>query len=549
MVKQNPCINQHTLSDAIGRAVAFLSKFQLPSGEFKTLLASNSAMSNAVFDSSPFATCFVIYSLCHVDRPDVRHMKESALDFIKSEKEFGGVWRYYGRHQYKHYRIPPDLDDTACASFALKSNDWPTPSNRWIVRANRDSDGRFLTWITPKADTPLSLPVCVVRLLGDIQARWALRQTQRPTEVSDPRLLLTDQDLVPPDDFDPVVAANAILYLGESNDTLPAITWLIREVRAERPDFSRYYKDPFILYYMVSRAYKHSSPTLIQTRDEILAKIASQARMDGSFGAALTTGLAACALLTFDPESPLLAPAIDAILKFQQPDGSWSIGPFYSGPTEYWGSSELSTAFCLEALARYQALTSGRHTSFAWRARPPAAREEAPSVRVQFAELNFQSLMVRWREWWFYKIPFCFLLFAIGSHEPLTWHIFARLVALVLIVSAVANYGHAINELFDRQEDEKSNKPNVAIQFGAVKDRRCCNCFCCAGRDIVLLVCRSYWWCPDCVRVGIADLVLHTPSPLEGTEMVGASRRRWCCSCLPSSIFYLDGELRFFLAV
>jgi hypothetical protein len=169
---------------------------------------------------------------------------------------------------------------------------------------------------------------------------------------------LTDRDPIPSDDVDPVVAANAILYLGESNDVLPAITWLINEVRADRSDFSLYYKNPFALYYMVSRAYRHSSPTLIQTREHILAKIISLAGMGWEPShAALTIGLATCTLLTFDPESPLVAPAIDAILKLQQLDGSWPISPFYSAQTVlYWGSSELSTAFCLEALARYQAL-------------------------------------------------------------------------------------------------------------------------------------------------------------------------------------------------
>jgi hypothetical protein len=72
--------------------------------------------------------------------------------------------------------------------------------------------------------------------------------------------------------------------------------------------------------------------------------------------AAISLGLATCALLTFDPRSPLMESFIDAILKSQLEDGSWPISPFYSGLTEYWGSPALSTAFCLEALTRYQAL-------------------------------------------------------------------------------------------------------------------------------------------------------------------------------------------------
>jgi hypothetical protein len=77
-----------------------------------------------------------------------------------------------------------------------------------------------------------------------------------------------------------------------------------------------------------------------------------------------------------------------------------------------------------------------------------------------------RSLFVRWREWWFHKIPFCLLVFALALDEPLTWQTFARLLALIGIVSCVANYGHAINELFDRAEDAKSGKPNLARIFG-----------------------------------------------------------------------------------
>ncbi|MGE5489770.1 MAG: prenyltransferase/squalene oxidase repeat-containing protein [Actinomycetota bacterium] len=352
-------MDHREVSEAIARAIEFLRRSQLPSGEFKTLLGSDPTLANALFDSSPFVTCFVVHSLSHVDGSDVQPMKEAALRFIESERELGGLWRYYGRTQFKHCRIPPDLDDTACASFALGSNNRPPPPNRWIARANRDGKGRFLTWITPNAYTPLSVVLRAVRLLGDIQARWALRKTRRPAEVGDPRLLNTGKDPVPADDVDPVVNANAILYLGESDDTLPAIDWLIKEVRTDRPDFSLYYKDSFALYYMVSRAYRHSAPSLIQTRDHILARIACLAGKGWEpVRPALTLGLAACTLLNFDPESPLVAPAIDAILKLQNPDGSWPISAFYSGPSEYWGSAELSTAFCLEALARYRTNSS-----------------------------------------------------------------------------------------------------------------------------------------------------------------------------------------------
>ncbi|HEX8164277.1 MAG TPA: UbiA family prenyltransferase [Beijerinckiaceae bacterium] len=421
-------------------------------------------MEDAVPDSGPFVTSFVIYALCHVDLPGVDSMKEAGLAFLESEKEFGGVWRYYGRTQYKHTRIPPDLDDTACASFVLQAHKRRL-YNRWIFRANRDDQGRFLTWIAPKPDAPILSPLRVVALLADLQASWAVRNVRRPAVATDPRLLLTDRDAVDLSDADPAVAANAILYVGESSDTLPAIAWLIEKIGGRDPSFSLYYKDPLTLCYMAARACRHSAPTLVDARSSILQTIGERASLDGTFGSELSTALAACTLLTLDPSSPLLEPAIAALLASQRPDGSWPASAFYSGPTEYWGSPELTTAFCLEAVARWRSSSAGIRAGFAWPPRPQVAtaKELRPEAR---AAGWARSLAIRWDEWWFHKIPFCILVFSLFSPALAGWHATAGLVALVATVCAVANYGHAINELFDRSEDAAAGKTNYATTVG-----------------------------------------------------------------------------------
>ncbi|MHB8267020.1 hypothetical protein [Bradyrhizobium sp.] len=460
---------EHTVASAIERAIAFLCESQLPSGEFKALLGSDERLSNAVFDSGPFATCFVIYSLGHVEHPKVRGMKDAALDFIEREKEFGGVWRYYGRTQFKHCRVPPDLDDTACASYALKSNGRQFRSNRWIFRATRDDRSRFLTWILPKPNShPLS-PLRIARGVGAMQARWALRFVDRPDQVSDARLLRTSTDPVPPDDVDPVVNANVILYLGEHEDTRAAIAWLVDAVRDPQESLSLYYKDPLALCYMVSRAYRHAAPSLVQARESILARVAGFARPDGAFGTPLSTALAACTLLTFEPESALLPPAIAALLKSQRSDGSWEASPIYSGPHEYWGSAEITTAFCLEALARYRTSVSIGQFDRAPETPSVATRQRRNGYRSGVTAGEISSFFVRWDEWWFHKVPFCILIFALALREPLDWGTLAQLAVLVVTVSAVANFGHAINEIFDQKEDEKVQKPNLATDFGTAR--------------------------------------------------------------------------------
>jgi hypothetical protein len=58
--------------------------------------------------------------------------------------------------------------------------------------------------------------------------------------------------------------------------------------------------------------------------------------------------MALSALLTFDPDAARTGELLRNILGAQRPDGGWDAYAFYN----VWGSEELTTAFCLEALAR-----------------------------------------------------------------------------------------------------------------------------------------------------------------------------------------------------
>jgi len=73
----------------------------------------------------------------------------------------------------------------------------------------------------------------------------------------------------------------------------------------------------------------------------------------------LNTALAACALLYWGSSTPALECAIHLLLTEQRRDGSWPRAAlYYSGPKKLyaWGSEELITGFCLEALLRYRIL-------------------------------------------------------------------------------------------------------------------------------------------------------------------------------------------------
>ena len=70
-----------------------MSRNQLPYGEFKSYMSPDDEMQEeCVFDSSPFVTSLILYSLGFVEGPKVAEMKAKVLEFLKNEMEFPGIW-------------------------------------------------------------------------------------------------------------------------------------------------------------------------------------------------------------------------------------------------------------------------------------------------------------------------------------------------------------------------------------------------------------------------------------------------------------------------
>ena len=500
-------IDREIIKKAIDRATSFLCETQLPSGEFTCLLSSDPSMNFAVPDSTPFITCSVIYALGFVDGDRIEEAKGRALEFLASEMEFGGVWRYFGRTRFKHCRVPPDLDDTACASYALLRNRRPVPNNRWIFELNRDQKGRFLTWILPDSRAGLLSPQRLRQFVGDQQAEGRRRRAPQPAHVTNPRFAELARDPISPDDVDPVVCANVLLYLGEDASTEATKAWLIETVREAKQDFSIYYKDPAILYYAVARAMYHGCSGLGVLRDVIVNRICEDLARSESLDP-LRAALFASTLLMLDRKNRHLNELTENILRAQQVDGSWPARPYYSGPEEFWGSPQLTTAFCLEALARQEAsdIASGEDSRC-------VATRRIPAWRV------LARPFIRPAEWWFYKIPFCILAFLMVLRTDFSWNVVLALTSLIAIVSAVANYGHAINELFDRKEDRLAQKANIADILGVPF------LYCVAGGSALVGIALACWAAGTSAAV-ITAMALIAPT-LYSVPPVRLKERRW----------------------
>lgn len=76
-------------------------------------------------------------------------------------------------------------------------------------------------------------------------------------------------------------------------------------------------------------------------------------------------------------------------------------------------------------------------------------------------------ILVRPRAWWFNKVPLSVLLVLLQvDGKPLMYSALAAVLGVVAIVCCVANYGYAVNELFDIDEDRRGGRANVAATAG-----------------------------------------------------------------------------------
>lgn len=334
------------LEHTIAKAIDFLEQNQLDDGEFQTQFdqrhetPNHQIIEKLVFDSSPFVTSLVLYSLSFLSHENkVQLIIKRGVSFLLQEMELGGLWRYWSSKNEKHSMIPPDLDDICCISYVLRMNNVALPKNIGIILSNKNPQGLFYTWLFPNSLKKLSL--------------WLLTRG-KAFSYSNELWKLTNKD-----DVCSIVNANVLLYLGETQQTRKVIQYLIDIVLKGTEDPSTsFYNHKLSFYYMLSRAYFTGVNSLGLVKIPVVNRVLNLQKADGSFGDELLTALAVCTLLNLNYPIPSLDKAIDFLLKTQELDGSWQRIPMYGGQldTATFGSAELTTALCVEALARYRLL-------------------------------------------------------------------------------------------------------------------------------------------------------------------------------------------------
>ena len=269
----------------------------------------------------PFITALGMLSLQTLhENPAAQKLRARSREFLLARAESPGVWRYSDR-------LPPDLDDTALCTLAVGAHPWALFSDRHIQIALtcRNSHGRFRSWILPRRLYRQSLP--------------AAHHT------------------------DSVVNANALAWLGVRAQTEAAARWLTELVESgDEKNSSYYYPEVVDLHIAMARAAAINAPLFADLRATLIARLREWLARESDDIARVAQTLSALHMLgvNFGGDAEFDA-TIRRVLDAQRDDGSWDKNLLWRGPVPPappslgYASEALSTAFCVEALARASA--------------------------------------------------------------------------------------------------------------------------------------------------------------------------------------------------
>jgi hypothetical protein len=304
---------------ALRGGLDFLSRAQLASGELPVRAFAESTLEGSGKpESSIFATTFCLQTLEQLRRANVPVPHSTLVrgqQFLLREMLGPGLFAYYTRTYVT--RLPPDTDDTCCASAVLRR---AHPFLMWgenvaSLLRSRDTAGRFLTWIEPFDG---------------------------------------------PNNVDPGVNANVLFYLGDRPETQAASDYVRHTVNQDdQLEHARYYPDWLVLAYLVWRAWRGGATSLLEAVAATIRRVDAAQHTDGSFGGDVRTACAVALLSEPPARRDALRAAVEVLLERQGRDGSWAPGPVYRSMDEFFGSEALTTALCLDALAASRRMLVG----------------------------------------------------------------------------------------------------------------------------------------------------------------------------------------------
>jgi hypothetical protein len=337
---------QKSVEQSILKGVNYLHQHQYPNGEYCCYIGHEDTMKDTVPDANIFPASLISYSLLHLAHlPKVDAMLQLTGSLLQYQSMRGGVWNNFTM-AHKYFKIcPADVDNTACASIVLKRINRGYQDNEQMLLYNRNRKKLFYTWFTFRPNSVWS------------KEYWLLimREFRYPLTA----FLFWTQNEAGKNDIDGAVNANVLFYLGLKEETLPIIDLMLDIIaRHKEAECDKWYRNPFTIYYFFSRNLHSGIKALEPIRIPIIQRILFTVRADGAIGESiLDTALGIIALIKLEHRSAVLSDAIKYLISEQAEYGEWARWAlYYGGPKKLqcYGSEEITTGFCLEALALYQ---------------------------------------------------------------------------------------------------------------------------------------------------------------------------------------------------
>jgi len=337
---------QSTVDESILKGASYLRQHQFPNGEFCCYIGNEDSMKDTVPDANIFPTsliCYSLLSLAHL--PDVDQVLQLSASFLQYQSMRAGVWNNFTM-AHKYFKIcPADVDNTACASIVLQGLKREYTANENILLLNRHRSGLFYTWYTLRPNKVWN------------KDYWLLLLRELRFPVSS--YIFWTKNEARKKDIDGAVNANVLFYLGLKDTTLPIINFMLDIIKhGKEDDCDKWYRNPFTIYYFFSRALHSGIGPLEPIRKPIIERIIDTVQDDSSFGnGVLDTALGIISLIKLGYRGELLKGATSYLLSRQSEYGEWPRWALYYGGSkklQNYGSEELTTGFCLEALSLYK---------------------------------------------------------------------------------------------------------------------------------------------------------------------------------------------------
>jgi hypothetical protein len=329
------------MQDLIDKVIPFIIAQQESDGSFPTWesypVVNPAAGWTLLPDPSPFITANILFSLTQLNDPRLKKTVAKGAESLLASKEGQGFWRFWPVKSKQH-PLPLDMDDTCIALSVLNRCGYDF-NVRSVLLNNQNAYGYFETWLQPRLSTLLISPDIAYSFFKDYLLA-------RPTH----KLKYFAYN-----DKEPAIAANALLYLGENDQTKACIDRIIQEVTTGAMP-RKFYDDDIVIYFHIARAYANGVHSFKELGPIMAENIRN--RFAGDNENDMLRAMAANILLDYKLELALAKHLLQSIASGKSFPDKWVTDAYFCSNDKNFlaGSPDLTAAVFVEACAKLNRL-------------------------------------------------------------------------------------------------------------------------------------------------------------------------------------------------